>query len=272
MDEQAHIICDIFTCIGQTIDLYPDDKHRLDDLTLAASDKLECTLWSMTLEHKMHLQDRALKIHGTNDNIEFDGLISKVIVVRRIETMVKICYEATLAAMYVSTFSAPSTPLFERAVEMPSHENKFSDVHFVDKISSPAVVRGTILNDNALQAVSLAVLIWDTALPYTVIIRYNFSIPEGCTVTVYRLARYGKLGCDSSGRGRDESFTDSFVKDGNLGAWHAVRSSLPVFKYWDLVLFLPEQPVAARPPTHEGFGDEDTKRIPKGFAQSHYIC
>ncbi|KAK2732924.1 C2H2 finger domain-containing protein [Colletotrichum kahawae] len=74
-----------FICIGQAIGLPPDDKDRLDDLTrefytsndltkhfrrkhlskVADGDNIECKVCAMTLDHKMHLQNHAFKIHGT---------------------------------------------------------------------------------------------------------------------------------------------------------------------------------------------------------------
>ncbi|KAH0419558.1 hypothetical protein CcaCcLH18_14355 [Colletotrichum camelliae] len=74
-----------FVCIGQAMGLPPDDEDRLDDLTrefytsndltkhfrrkhlskVANGDNIECKVCDMTLDHKMHLQNHAFKIHGT---------------------------------------------------------------------------------------------------------------------------------------------------------------------------------------------------------------
>ncbi|KAL2278242.1 hypothetical protein FJTKL_14652 [Diaporthe vaccinii] len=74
-----------FVCIGQAMGLQPDDKDRLDDLIrefYTSSDltkhfgrkhlskvkddtKIECKVCQKTLRHKMHLQNHALKTHGT---------------------------------------------------------------------------------------------------------------------------------------------------------------------------------------------------------------
>ncbi|KAK2051368.1 C2H2 finger domain-containing protein [Colletotrichum caudatum] len=73
-----------FVCIGQAHSLPPDDP-RVDDLIqefysstdltkhfkrkhlskMKANDKTECKVCKMPLEHKMHLQNHAFKIHGT---------------------------------------------------------------------------------------------------------------------------------------------------------------------------------------------------------------
>ncbi|KAI3532108.1 C2H2 finger domain-containing protein [Colletotrichum abscissum] len=74
-----------FVCIGQALDLPSDDRGQLDELThefytsndltkhfrrkhlskVADGDRSECKVCKMTLDHKMHLQNHALKIHGT---------------------------------------------------------------------------------------------------------------------------------------------------------------------------------------------------------------
>ncbi|KAK1707756.1 C2H2 finger domain protein [Colletotrichum acutatum] len=74
-----------FICIGQALDLTPDGKARLDELThefytsndltkhfrnkhlskVADGERPECKVCKMTLEHKMHLQNHAMRIHGT---------------------------------------------------------------------------------------------------------------------------------------------------------------------------------------------------------------
>lgn len=79
-----------FICVGQAMDLPPDDGHQVDghqvdDLTcefytpsdlskhfqckhlskVASSDKPECRVCNMMLEHKMRLQNHALMIYGT---------------------------------------------------------------------------------------------------------------------------------------------------------------------------------------------------------------
>ncbi|KAK1840387.1 C2H2 finger domain-containing protein [Colletotrichum chrysophilum] len=74
-----------FICIGQAMDLPPDDKDRLDDLArefytsndltkhfrrkhlskVTDGNRVGCKVCDITLEHKMHLQNHAYKIHGT---------------------------------------------------------------------------------------------------------------------------------------------------------------------------------------------------------------
>ncbi|KAK1975244.1 C2H2 finger domain-containing protein [Colletotrichum cereale] len=73
-----------FVCIGQAHSLSPDDSRVNDliqefysssDLTkhfkrkhlskMKADDKIECKVCKMPLEHKMHLQNHAFRIHGT---------------------------------------------------------------------------------------------------------------------------------------------------------------------------------------------------------------
>ncbi|KAK2778403.1 C2H2 finger domain-containing protein [Colletotrichum kahawae] len=74
-----------FICIGQALDLSPDDKGRLDELThefytsndltkhfrkkhlskVADGDRAECKVCRLPLDHKMHLQNHAMRIHGT---------------------------------------------------------------------------------------------------------------------------------------------------------------------------------------------------------------
>jgi hypothetical protein len=74
-----------FLCIGQAMVLSPDDKHRLRDLTrefytssdltkhfgrkhlskIKKNTGIKCRVCDIPLEHKMHLQNHALRIHGT---------------------------------------------------------------------------------------------------------------------------------------------------------------------------------------------------------------
>ncbi|KXH36374.1 C2H2 finger domain-containing protein [Colletotrichum salicis] len=74
-----------FIYIGQALDLTSDDKGRLDELThkfytsnnltkhfrkkhlskVADGDRTECKVYRLPLDHKMHLQNHAMRIHGT---------------------------------------------------------------------------------------------------------------------------------------------------------------------------------------------------------------